>query len=253
MKTHFRILGLSVGSAALLVAAQPVSAAVVYWTDWTNATVGTTDGSAGGTITLPGGTTITVTYSGEVTSETEINGTATSGYPTWLPASTYADGATVQDAPTFRDIIAQNGGAGTGVNTITFSKPITDPVMAIWSLGSGSDDANYTFSGAEPFTIVAGGPSNEYGGSSIVPNGGADSVTGAEGNGTLQFIGTYSQITFTNTNFENWYGFTLGVDGLAPPPSGIPEPSTWAMMLVGFAGLGYAGSRASRKGVSVAG
>ena len=26
-----------------------------------------------------------------------------------------------------------------------------------------------------------------------------------------------------------------------------PEPSTWVMMLIGFAGLGYAGYRASRK------
>jgi PEP-CTERM motif len=27
----------------------------------------------------------------------------------------------------------------------------------------------------------------------------------------------------------------------------IPEPSTWAMMLLGFAGLGYAGFRRTRK------
>jgi hypothetical protein len=26
----------------------------------------------------------------------------------------------------------------------------------------------------------------------------------------------------------------------------IPEPSTWAMMLIGFAGLGYAGYRRAR-------
>ena len=32
----------------------------------------------------------------------------------------------------------------------------------------------------------------------------------------------------------------------------VPEPSTWAMMLLGFAGLGYAGYRASRKSVAVA-
>jgi hypothetical protein len=31
----------------------------------------------------------------------------------------------------------------------------------------------------------------------------------------------------------------------------IPEPSTWAMMLLGFAGLGYAGYRASRKGAAL--
>jgi hypothetical protein len=32
----------------------------------------------------------------------------------------------------------------------------------------------------------------------------------------------------------------------------VPEPSTWAMMLVGFAGLGFAGYRASRKTATTA-
>jgi hypothetical protein len=35
-------------------------------------------------------------------------------------------------------------------------------------------------------------------------------------------------------------------------PSGAPEASTWAMMLIGFAGLGYAGYRASSKNAAVA-
>jgi hypothetical protein len=43
------------------------------------------------------------------------------------------------------------------------------------------------------------------------------------------------------------FGFTYA---LADPPASsaaiIPEPSTWAMMLVGFAGLAWAGHRASR-------
>jgi len=34
---------------------------------------------------------------------------------------------------------------------------------------------------------------------------------------------------------------------VASGASGVPEPSTWAMMLVGFAGLGFAGYRASLK------
>jgi hypothetical protein len=32
----------------------------------------------------------------------------------------------------------------------------------------------------------------------------------------------------------------------------VPEPSTWAMMLAGFAGLVFAGRRASRKSAAVA-
>jgi hypothetical protein len=33
---------------------------------------------------------------------------------------------------------------------------------------------------------------------------------------------------------------------------GVPEPSTWAMMLLGFAGLGFAGYRTSRRTAAAA-
>ena len=32
----------------------------------------------------------------------------------------------------------------------------------------------------------------------------------------------------------------------------VPEPSTWAMMILGFAGLGFAGYRKSRKAAVIA-
>jgi hypothetical protein len=34
--------------------------------------------------------------------------------------------------------------------------------------------------------------------------------------------------------------------------TGVPEPSTWAMMLVGFAGIGFAGYRARRRATAIA-
>jgi hypothetical protein len=37
----------------------------------------------------------------------------------------------------------------------------------------------------------------------------------------------------------------------APLTSSVPEPSTWAMMLVGFAGLAFAGYRGSRQGAAL--
>lgn len=43
---------------------------------------------------------------------------------------------------------------------------------------------------------------------------------------------------------ENPYASQQMVVGLS---SGVPEPATWAMMLTGFAGLGYAGFRHRRK------
>ena len=39
----------------------------------------------------------------------------------------------------------------------------------------------------------------------------------------------------------------LGIGGTVSTDA-IPEPSTWAMMLLGFAGLGYAAFRRSAKG-----
>ena len=40
--------------------------------------------------------------------------------------------------------------------------------------------------------------------------------------------------------------------GIGDSPTSVPEPSTWDMMLLGFAGLGYAGYRASRKSAALA-
>jgi PEP-CTERM motif len=44
---------------------------------------------------------------------------------------------------------------------------------------------------------------------------------------------------------------TATVAAFAPAP-GVPEPSTWAMMLLGFAGLSFAGYRKTRKSASIA-
>jgi Concanavalin A-like lectin/glucanases superfamily/PEP-CTERM motif len=41
----------------------------------------------------------------------------------------------------------------------------------------------------------------------------------------------------------------LFYNGIAPPVA-TPEPSTWAMLLIGFAGLGFAGWRGSQKAVT---
>ena len=54
------------------------------------------------------------------------------------------------------------------------------------------------------------------------------------------------------------YGVAVATSDLASDyvaggvTASVPEPSTWSMMLLGFTGLGFAGYRSARKGVSIA-
>lgn len=201
---------------AVIVLEGDAWADVVTWTDWTSFTAGTTNGTGTGTAGSVG-----VSYSGQVLSNSNTNNTA--GGVSWGPASTFSGGS-ISNAPPFRDIITLQGGAGTGTNTIRFSTPIVDPAMAIWSLGAPGALASFVFTASEPFTIQSGGPSNEFGGSSITKA--ANVVNGAEGNGTIRFSGTFSEITWTNPQSEFFYGFTVGSVGAL---AAVPEPSSMVL------------------------
>ena len=81
--------------------------------------------------------------------------------------------------------------------------------------------------------------------------GGADAyftnITGVDGPGTVNFI------TPVAANGGTQYFSLENAINLSAPPvvgSGVPEPSTWAMMLLGFAGLGFAGYRKVRPSAS---
>ena len=110
--------------------------------------------------------------------------------PSWGPSSTFS-GGTVGNAPVTANGIIQLFGGNAGVtDTITFSQSVTDPVIAIWSLGQNlpnqaAIDASFTFSGTPAITVESGGPSNEYGGSTIFTCTPGSSVCGIEGNGTI--------------------------------------------------------------------
>ena len=125
--------------------------------------------------------------------------------------------ATVSDAPTNPGIISLFG--GTATNTLTFSQPIVNPVMALLSLGNPGLEITYTFSA--PFTILSGGPSQSFGGSSVFQVA-SNEVGGTEGNGTIQFTGTFTSLSWTVGGEEFWHGFTIGIAGVAT----VPEPSS---------------------------
>lgn len=45
---------------------------------------------------------------------------------------------------------------------------------------------------------------------------------------------------------------TLRIDGIAPIASAVPEPSTWALMILGFAAIGFIAHRRNRKATMIA-
>jgi hypothetical protein len=214
----------ALAAAGLLALAASAQAAPIDWNTWTS--------TASGTISTAGGP-VGVGFSGPAIS-------VMPNYPSYTPTSTFADGTVVGNAPTPANNIMQLFGGTDALNTVTFATPVVNPVMAIWSLGAGGVDAQFAFTNATP-VFVSGGPSAEYGGSAISVVG--NTVFGAEGNGTVQFIGTFTSISWTNPVFENWYGFDVGIAGVANP---VPEPATYALMAAGLGAMGWIARRRRR-------
>jgi hypothetical protein len=112
------------------------------------------------------------------------------------------------------------------------------------------DNLFYT-NGSSPQTCTVPPPGNyggffdNYGVMFTLANG---DVVDLYSNGDIQAVGNPPV-----TPGPNFYGVVVDVGGVPNYDSAggltlsIPEPSTWAMMVLGFASLGFAGYRASRK------
>ena len=185
----------------------------IHWNTWSSASSGSI--SAGSTVNVAFATT---NFHADVPN-----------YPSWSPSSTFADGVMVDNGPAQANGIMQLDGGTAALNTLTFSVPVVDPVIAIWSLGQGGVEASFDFVGVAP-VLVAGGSSAEYGGSSITVSG--NTVSGREGNGTIQLIGTYSSIQWINPTYEYWYGFNVGIADVRK--TAVPEPGQLLLFLLGL-------------------
>lgn len=197
---------------AVLVSADAF-AVPIHWNTWASASSGS----------ITAGSTVAVTFA-TTNSHADV-----ANYPSWLPSGTFADGMAVDNGPVNTNGIMQLFGGTTALNTLSFSVPIVDPVIAIWSLGQGGVQASFDFVGVTP-VLVAGGPNAEYGGSAITVSG--NTVNGREGNGTIQLIGTYSSLQWTNPTFENWYGFNVGIADVGT--TAVPEPGELLLFVLGL-------------------
>jgi hypothetical protein len=188
------------------------SGANVIWTDWTAATFGAS-GAASGTISSLGGP-VSVSYSGEVAGPTQVAG----GINYWAVNAPFLSGV-VSNEPPASDIITLSGGIGV-TSTLTFSRPLRNPVMAILSLGAPPLAVDYDFD--QPFDVLSFGPGH-WGGPGTLTELAGDVLRGVEGHGVIRFQGSITSISWTAGPREIWHGFTIGI---------VPEPSSVVLLLV---------------------
>jgi PEP-CTERM motif len=165
------------------------------------------------------------------------------------------------------------GAGGTGNYVVAFGNtpytltltadPIKDPqginYFGYWlsALDAGNQVSFYK-GGVEvgaltPADVIAKlGTSGPYYGNPNPPFRGGDSGEPYAFINFYDMSGTFDQVVFTEDPAVGGYESDNHTVGFFTQVGGVPEPSTWAMMLLGFAGLGYAGYRASSKSAAVA-
>lgn len=200
---------------ALAVPALAASAGAITWTNWDSLTYGNA-GSASGTMG-----SVAVAYAGEVASPSQ-----TSSGPTnyWNPATPYLS-STVDNAPGDNGIVTLTGGHGIH-QTLTFSSPVTDPIIALVSVGQNGVPVHYVFD--QQFSILSSGTGYWGGASTNLFQDDAYTLLGREGHGAIQFAGTFSSLSFDVPDNENWHGFTVGIPDQS---ASVPEPASIATTL----------------------
>lgn len=237
----------------VLIGVHPASAAVVNnWINWTAPASYPNSASGGGynysyasgatgSLIFPDIGTVTTTLSGEILDPTFVPGYSsafgTSTDVFWADANeggtTYIS-ENVPALPPNSDRIAVAGYA-IATQTLTFSQPVTNLVMNIWSLGRPGEPGTWNFD--SPFVVL----SSNSNGFQVSGN----SISGSEALGTIQFTGTFNSLSWTIPSPEIFADWNIG----ATSASVVPEPATFASVLTGLAGCWYSLRRfRSRRG-----
>jgi PEP-CTERM motif len=200
------------------------NASVIQWTDWTGANAESAEGTIGGVGVFFGGT---IQFAQLAAGEMFGTG-ADANTDYWIEGTppAYTGNATVDNRPPAYELVALNT---TSSNVVVFEHPVTNPIMAILSMGQVGVPVSYDFD--TPFVVLGEGRGYWGDGTySVLPG---DILVGNELHGVIQFQGTVSQISWSSSA-ENWHGFTFGLE----QPSPSPEPGTLGLLLAGLVGLG---------------
>ena len=140
-------------------------------------------------------------------------------------------------------VTSSQAGENSGEGEVTIdgvSVGAVGSIVSYTSTDASFDIVAYGAQGGGSFRF-AGSPGAEFGGDVTLPIGTVlDILVGqAGGSGSIAGLGGGG-------------GGGGSFVWIVSEPAVVPEPSTWAMMLVGFAGLGFAGYRRTRKTVSIA-
>lgn len=198
MNTRLTALARTLAALAFASTAALAHAGETAWIDWTTATTTTT---VIGTLTLPSGI-VEVKFSGP---SLYFSLTAPGSSDYWASGS--PDAYAVTGEPVGSDMLAFVGGTGTSVYKVTFSRPVTNPVMALMSLGRSGLPTRYVFT--QKPTLLSSGV-GFFGGCATCLKVSKKTLTGTEGHGVVQFTGTFSSISWQQPDYEYWHGLTLG-------------------------------------------
>jgi PEP-CTERM motif len=115
--------------------------------------------------------------------------------------------------------------------------------IVVQTSGAGSFDLNPLFALPAPYSVTSGSCS------STIAGGSACSTTSVRLNTSV--AGVYDDVLTLDFTFHPATGgspiIVPEILTLSANVGAVPEPSTWAMALVGFAGLGYVGYRRGRR------
>jgi hypothetical protein len=177
----------------------PVATKPYVWADWTTYTIGE-DGGAAATLNLADAS-VALTYSGQL-----YNAQADRGLPYWTPDTAYKSTVVLNGPPAIDNIMLAGGDNRT--HTLTFSAPVTNPVLAVLSLGSVETTTVCRFD--DDFELLSFGP-GYYPQAEPLKRLPDHVLAGRESNGTIRFVGTYTKISWKSVLSEPWYGVTVGV------------------------------------------